>query len=63
MKLFAIMKNNKFVRDFSDGKRFTTQYNLIETYTAKKAAEEAARAYGKANGAGYHVVQLAGSKD
>ena len=63
MKLFAIMKNNKFVRDMTDGERFTTNWNLIEKYTNKKSAEEAARAYGRANGAGYHVVQLAGAKD
>lgn len=62
MKLFAIMKNNKFVRDMTDGEKLTTSWSLIEKYTSKKAAEEAARAYGRNNGAGYHVVQLAGAK-
>ncbi len=63
MKLFAIMKNNKFVRDMTDGLRFTTQYNMIEKYISKKDAEVAAREYGRLNGVGYHVVQITGEKD
>jgi len=58
MKTYAIKKNGKFVRDFSDGKRFTTSFNLIELYTNKKAAEIAAREYGKKNGKGYQVVEF-----
>ena len=57
------MKNNKFVRDMTDGEKFTIQYNLIEKYTTKKAAVEAAKVYGRLNGAGYHVVKIAGKKD
>lgn len=58
LHIWAIKKDGKFVRDFSDGLRLTTQHSLIEKYTSKKAAEENARYYGRMNGKGYHVVQM-----
>lgn len=56
MQLFAIMKDGKYVKDFTEGEKFTTNYNLAEKYTNKKSAEAAARQYGKAYGTGFHVV-------
>jgi hypothetical protein len=63
MKIFVIMRNRKFVRNMTDGKRFTTQYDLVEKHTNKKAAEAAAREYCRMNGAVYYVVQIAGEKE
>ena len=59
-KTYAIKNatTGKFVKDYSDGKRFTTVIDQVERYTSKKAAIAAAQAYGKENGAGYKVVEL-----
>lgn len=52
------IKSGKYVRDFSNGCRFTIECNQIEFYTSKKAAINAAREYGRTNGAGYKVVRF-----
>lgn len=56
--MFAIMKNGKFVKDFTEGKNFTTNFTLIERYTDEKSAKIAAQQYGRNNGAGYKVVKI-----
>lgn len=58
--MFVIMKNGKFVKDFSEGTKFTSNpyTNQVEKYLSKRSAEEAAREYGRKNGKGYKVVEL-----
>ena len=58
--MFVIMKNGKFVKNFSDGTKFTSNLytNQVETYLSKKSAKETAREYGRKNGKGYRVVEL-----
>lgn len=56
--MFAIMKNGKFVKDFTEGKKLTTNTTLIERYTNEKSAKIAAQQYGKNNGTGYKVVRI-----
>lgn len=56
MKVYTIMKNGKYVKDWTEGEKLTTNYNLAEKYTNKKSAEAAARQYGKAYGTGFYVV-------
>ena len=58
MKLYCIKKNGKFVRDFTDGEKLTSNWNLVEKFTSKKAATVAAQAYGKIYGKGFKVVEL-----
>lgn len=58
MKQYLIQKNGKFVRDFSDGERFTVIFSLAERYTSKKAAAAMASLYGRRNGKGYKVVSI-----
>lgn len=53
---YAIKKDGKYVRQYSDGLKTTTRFDLIELYTSKKAAQEAAREYGRKNGKGYSTV-------
>ena len=53
---YAIKKDGKYVRVFTEGKKTTTRFDLIEFYTSKKAAQEAAREYGRKNGKGYSAV-------
>lgn len=55
-KIYAIKKDGKYVKDFTDGEKTTMQYGQIELYTDKKAAQMAAREYGRTNGKGYSVV-------
>ena len=56
--MYAIKKNDRFVKDFSDGAEFTSSFSWIEKYRAKKAALLAAQRYGKVHGKGYQVVEL-----
>ena len=55
---YAIKKNGRFVKDFSDGAEFTSNPDWVEKYSSKEAALVAARDYGRAHGKGYHVVEL-----
>lgn len=56
--LYAIKKNNKFVKDFTEGTKLTTNYSLAEKFLTKKAAIIAAQEYGRNNGSGYTVVSM-----
>lgn len=56
--MYAIKKNNKFVKDFTDGTKLTTSYLLAEKFLTKKAATIAAQEYGRNNGSGYTVVSI-----
>ncbi|MCC8045645.1 MAG: hypothetical protein LIP12_09130 [Clostridiales bacterium] len=58
--VYGIKKNGKFVKDFSEGKEFTTlrNFNQVEKYLTKKGAVIAAQGYGNKNGAGYTVVEI-----
>ena len=60
IKTYAIKntETGKFVKDYSDGKKFTTVIDQVERYTSKKAAIVAAQEYGRENGAGYKVVEF-----
>lgn len=55
---WAIKKDGKYVRNFSDGKKLTAGFYNIERYTNKKSAEIMAREYGRKNGKGYTVVEF-----
>lgn len=55
--VYLIKKNGKFVKDYTEGTKLTSNYNLAEKYTSKKAAQIAAQQYGRINGAGYTVVK------
>lgn len=56
--LYAIKKNGKFVKDFSEGTEFTNNKKNIEYYTTRRYAVNAAREYGRKNGGGYSVVEV-----
>lgn len=56
MKVYTIMKNGKYVKDYTDGEKLTTNFALAEKYTTEKAARVAAQAYGREYGKGFHVV-------
>ena len=58
--MYAIKKNGKYVKDFSNGTEFTTLrgWNWIEKYTTKKAALVKAQEYSRNNGKGYSVVEI-----
>lgn len=56
---WAIKKDGKYVKNFSDGKKLTVCFYNIERYTNKKSAEIVAREYGRKNGKGYTVVEFA----
>ena len=56
--MFAIKKNGKYVKDFSDGEELTTVFNQIELYRTKASAVNAAREYGSKYGKGYTVVKM-----
>lgn len=56
--LYAIKKNGKFVKEFSEGTEFTNNKKNIEYYTIKWCAVTAAREYGRKNGGGYSVVEV-----
>lgn len=58
--MYAITKNGRYVKDFSNGTEFTTlrNWSWVEKYTTKKGAVQAAQTYGKENGSGYHAVKL-----
>lgn len=58
MNVFVIMKNGKFVKDFTDGTKVTTDYRAAEKYVSKKNAVLAARKYSRDNGKGYSVVEV-----
>lgn len=58
MKIYMIMKDGKYVKDFTDGEKLTSNWNLVEKFTSKKAAIVAAQAYGKIYGKGFKVVEL-----
>lgn len=58
MKAYMIMKDGKYVKDFTDGEKLTSNWNLAEKFTSKKAATVAAQAYGKVHGKGFKVVEL-----
>ena len=55
--LYAIKKDGKFVKEFSDGTEFTKSKEHAEYFTSKKSACECAREYGRKNGKGYTVVE------
>lgn len=56
--MFVIMKDGKFVKDFTDGKKLTTNFILAEKYTEHKSACIAAQQYGKSSGNGFKVVKI-----
>ena len=59
--IYAIKRKdqgNKYVKQFSDGYEFTTQFNWIEQYTDKKVANEDARRWSIQIQPGYYVVKL-----
>lgn len=56
--LYLIKKNGKFTKDFEEGAKLTINIDLAERFTNKKAANEAARKYGKMYGKGYSVVAI-----
>lgn len=58
MNVFVIMKNGKFVKDFTDGTKVTIDYRAAEKYVSKKNAVLAARQYSRDNGKGYSVVEV-----
>ena len=47
MKIYMIMKNGKYVKDYTDVKVLTTSFKMAEKYTEEKAAIKAAQQYGK----------------
>lgn len=53
MRTYMIMKNGKYVKDYTDGKALTTSFKMAEKYTEEKAALKAAQQYGK----NYKVVR------
>lgn len=58
MKIFAIMKSGKYVKDFTDGKGLTASFTRAEKYTNKKSALIAAQQYGRMYGKGFNVVKM-----
>lgn len=56
--LYAIMKDGKYVKEFSEGQEFTKGRNHAEYFTSKKSATTCASEYGKKNGKGYKVVEV-----
>ena len=58
MSMYAIKKDGRFVKDFSEGAEFTGSFKWIEKYRTYKSALLAAQSYGKVHGKGYHVVEL-----
>lgn len=56
--MFAIMKNGKYTKDFTDGEKLTSNYALAEKFTSKKAAIVTAQQYGKDHGKGFKVVKI-----
>ena len=57
--LYVIMKNGKYVEDYSDGKKLTSSWNKAEKYSSANAALEAAKRYGS----GYKPVTLKSEQD
>lgn len=45
MTIYTIKRDGKYVRDYTDGAKLTSNYNMAEKYTDKKSAIEAAREY------------------
>ena len=60
MKIYAIKKNGKYVKDFSNGTEFVnlSNWRAVEKIMDKKAAIRIAQEYGRKNGSGYEVVEL-----
>lgn len=58
MKVYTIKKNNKYVKDFTDGEKLTNSLSQAEKYTSKKSAIVAAQMYGKQFGKGFVVVEM-----
>lgn len=56
--MFTIIKNGKYVKEFSNGEEFTKGKNHAEYYNKKKSAVIAAQEYGRKFGAGYTVVEI-----
>lgn len=59
--IYAVRRKDmgdKYVKQFSDGEGFTSQFNWVEQYTDKKAASEDARRWSKQIKPGYYVVTL-----
>lgn len=56
--VYAVKKNGKFVREFSEGMEFTGNKKYIEYYRTKRSAVVAASEYGRKNGGGYSVVEI-----
>ena len=56
--LYVIKKDNKYVKDFSNGEEFTKQYDKAEKFTDKQSANEYAAKYSKWYGKGYKVVTI-----
>lgn len=56
--MFTIMKNGKFVKDFTDGEKLTANFSLAEKYTDEKSARIAAQQYGRSIGTGFKVVKI-----
>ena len=56
--MFTIKKDGKYVKDFTDGKEVTLNWDLMEKYLTKESAVAAAREYGQKNGKGYSVKEI-----
>ena len=56
--LYVIKKDNKYVKDFSNGEEFTKQYDKAEKFTDKQSVNECAAKYSKWYGKGYKVVTI-----
>ena len=56
--LYAIKKNGKYVKDFTDGEKLTVLFNLIELHRTKASALNSAREYGRKYGKGFTVVEM-----
>ena len=58
MKIYLVMKNGAYAKDFSDGKKTTRDFSLAEKFVDRKSALVAAQTYSKNHGKGFHVVEL-----
>ena len=56
--MFVIVKNGKYVLDFTDGEKFTRDLSKAEQYMNEKSAKVVASEYGRKNGSGYHVRKI-----
>ena len=56
--LYAIKKDGKYVKDFSDGAELTLSRQWVERYYTKKGAIRQAQEYGRRYGKGFTVVEF-----